>query len=67
MNEMNITQKELIGEILDEFLLYLPAKAQAIRKNQHPPFSVRNLPTFPGSEGSPTMTHSTIASRIQLW
>lgn len=31
MMEMNITQKELIGEILNEFLLYLPAKARVIR------------------------------------
>lgn len=32
MSEMGATQKELVAKILDEFLLYLPAKARAIRK-----------------------------------
>lgn len=32
MADMNDKQKELVGKILEEFLLYLPAKARAIRK-----------------------------------
>lgn len=32
MVDMNDKQKQLLGKILDEFLLYLPAKARVIRK-----------------------------------
>jgi hypothetical protein len=32
MSELNTTQKKFVGDILDEFLLYLPSNARLIRK-----------------------------------